>query len=530
MNNKKTTFVSSAMIFAVSGIVIKLLGMVYKIVLGRESVLGEAGSPYIGFIYPFYNFILIIAMAGIPSAVAKLVSEHYARGEIQEKETVFKVMRKFMTALGIFLAAVFYFISPYIAKFFDGEVIYTLRSINLAILIIPYMGAYRGYFQGHGNLKPFAGSQIVEQLGKVVFGLLFAYLLLKKGVAFGAAGAMLGVSVGAVFGIILLVLCAKSYKKNNNLPHGENLTFQETLPIIKRILYFAIPITIGASSVPLTNMVDGILIKSRLMEIGFTEDMAVSYYGFHAFYTLSVINFPTILFVSIQVSVLPAVSSLLAVEDHDELGKTIRTALKVMLIVSLACAAGLFALAQPVLMLLWPDAVNMHNVSPDLLRIMSIATIFLSIYMCTSGILQGMSLQIQNALNMFYGALVKAILSYFLLAIPAIGVKGASLSSLVAFMIAAGLNLLTLKKRTHVTFNILSLFIKPFIASIIMGVIVYYMYSFVILVLPNSISTILTVLVGGIIYFILIIQFKMLNKDDLTFIPGKKFLAKFIKE
>ncbi len=530
MESKKQSFVSSAMIFAVAGIVIKLLGMVNKVILGQESFLGEAGSPYLAYVYPFYNVILAIAIAGIPAAVAKVVSEHYARGEILEKETVFKVTRRFMLVLGIILALIFYLLSPIFASRFDGEVIYTFYSINLAILVIPYMGAYRGYFQGHGNLKPFAGSQIVEQLGKVIFGLVFAYLLLNHGLEYAAAGSMLGVFIGGVFGTILLILCAKSYKHNFNLPKGQNLGLKESMPIIKKVLYYAIPITIGASVVPITSLIDAILIKSRLMDIGFTKLNAVIYYGYHSYYTLSVINFPVILFVAVQTSVLPAVSSLYAVKNYDELSKTIGTALKVILIISLACAVGLFVLAKPVLMLLWPGVKGMHDVAAGQLRIMSVALIFVSLYQCTAGILQGMGYQIKNALNLFYGAVSKAILSYFLLAIPMIGLKGAAISSLSAFLVAAILNLITLKKKTSITYDFLSLFVKPLLASLVMGVIVYFTYEYSMMILPNVLSTLFSVLIGAIVYFVLIIRFKMLNRVDLEFIPGKKYLIKYIKE
>ncbi len=530
MKTKKQSFVSSALIFAVAGVVIKLLGAVNKVILGQEVLLGEAGSPYLSAVYPSYNFLLIIAMAGIPAAVAKVVSEHYAKGEIQEKETVFKVMRRFMILLGLVLALIFFLLTPFITSFFNEKAKYTFYAINLAILVIPYMGAYRGYFQGHGNLKPFAGSQVLEQLGKVGFGILFAYQFLQYGIEYAAAGAMLGVSIGGVLGTILLILCAKSYKSNLNLPSGENLNFKESLPILKKILYYAIPITIGASVVPLTNLIDLFFIKSRLLDIGFSHELAELYYGYHAFFTLSVINFPVILFVAVQVSVLPAVSSLYAVGDYQELGKTIRTALKVILIISLAAAVGLFVLAKPVLMLLWPGATGMHQVAPTLLRIMSVAIIFVSIYQCTSGILQGMDLHIKNALNLFYGAVFKAILSFFLLAVPIINVKGAAISSLCAFLIAAVLNLITLKKRTTVRFDLLRIFIKPFIASIIMGIAVYFVYDFSIIILSNTIATLLSVIVGVLVYFVLIIKFNMLNKDDLEFIPGKRFLMRFVKE
>lgn len=528
MKTKKQNFVSSAMLFAVAGIIIKILGAVYKIVLGRESFLGTQGSAWIVFVYPYYNFFLILAIAGIPPAVAKIISEHHSRGEIQQQETVFRVMRIFMILLGIFLALVFYIISPIVCERLDRmPALASMWAMNLAILIVPVMASYRGYFQGHGNLKPFAASQILEQLGKVVFGILFAKLLFSRGLPEATAGAMLGVAVGGFLGVLLLVYYTRSHRKAYDLPKGERLSFSASMLIIKRILYYAIPITVGASVVPLTELIDGAFIKSRLMETGLSGALAESFYSYHSFYTVSVINLPIILFVSVQVSVLPAVSSLLAVGDYEELGKTIRTALKVVLIMSLASAAGLIVLAKPVLMLLWPSMEEMHNQATVLVRIMAIAMIFVSIYQCTSGILQGMGLHIRNAFNLLIGAVFKAIFSYVLLYM--IGIKGAPISSLITFFVAASLNLITLKKRTTVKFNLLRLIAKPLLASVLMGIVVYFAYFFVSKFFSNTISTLFSVLLGALVYGVLIIRLNILNKDDLAFIPGKRFLAKFIK-
>ncbi len=528
-SKKKNSFVNSALIFAVSGMIIKVMGALNKIILGRKSFLGIEGSPYIGFVYPYFNLFLAIAVAGIPAAVAKIISEHYAKDEIKEKETVFKVMRKFMIFLGFLLGIIFYIITPYISNSLDSGVILSMRSINIAIFIIPYMATYRGYFQGHGNLKPFAGSQILEQFGRVVLGILFAYLLLPKGIVYASAGSLLGVSLGAVFAIILLIFCFLSFRSNYNLPKPKRLTYKESLPIIKRVLYYAIPMTIGASVVPLTDMIDGQMVTPRLMSIGFTKSAAKALYACHSYYSASIINFPIIIFLSIQVSILPVVSMLVTLKDNKALGETIRTALKLTFLISLPSAVGIFVLAKPVLMLLWPSLTEIHLQTSYILKIMSIELIFVSIYQCTSGILQGMSLHIRNAANMFTGAVFKGVISFFLLGIPFFGILGASISSLIAFFIAGVLNMITLKKRTSVSFNFLKIFTKPFIASIIMGVVVYYVYKISFEFVPNSIATILAVIVGMAIYFILIIIFKFLDKEDLQFLPAKKFFSKFVK-
>ncbi len=529
MSKKNSSFVNSAMFFAAAGIMIKILGAVYKIVLGEGSFLGEIGVSYVAFIYPYYNVLLAIATAGIPVAVAKIVSTHNALGEYQEKEDVFRLVRKLMAIVGVAFAIFLYVAAPYICAIskFEGAV-HTMRAISLAILVVPYMATYRGYFQGHGNLRPFGISQIIEQICRVGLGIGFALLFYPMGLEYAAAGAVLGTSLGAVMSTVFLWIYYKVFKKKNDYSAGRKLTYEESVPIVKKVLYYAIPISIGASVMPLIEMVDGVLIKSMLIKLGYIEDVAQTMYSYHAFYSESVINFPVILFVAVQLSVLPVISSLVALKDNENLQKTIRIALKLTLIISLAASVGLFVLAKPVLMFLWPDLPEMHEQTETILRIMCFAVLFVSVYQASSGIMQGMGLHIRNAVHLIIGAILKAIASYILLSIPFINVRGAAISTAITFFVAGGLNLLSLRNKADVKFNFIKIALKPLLAALIMGVVVHFVYMFAISVFSNAVSTLLSVGLGAVVYFILILALKSIDKEDLEFLPGKKFLSRFV--
>lgn len=527
---KKNNFVGSAVFFAVAGIIIKILGAVYKIVLGNESFLGTIGVSYVAVTYPYYNVLLAIATAGIPVAIAKMVSTHNARGELQEKEDLFRLVRKLMAITGAVLALILYLASPAICRAtgFD-DAVYTMRTIAIAILVVPYMATYRGYFQGHGDLKPFGISQIIEQLCRVALGLLFATLLYPYGIEYAAAGAVLGTGLGAVFSAVFLWAYARVFKKKRSYSEGRNIGLREGMPIIKRVLYYAIPISIGASVMPLIEMVDGFIIKTGLLRLGYVDDMATTFYSYHAFYSESVINFPIILFVALQLSVLPAVSSLLAVGDREKMSKTIKIALKLTVMVSVAASVGLFVLAKPVLMFLWPGLSEMHDKTELILRIMCVALFFVSIYQSTSGVMQGMGLHIRNAVHLLIGAIIKAVFSYVLIAMPSVNILSASISTTIAFFVAASLNLISLKRRAGLDLNVFKLAFKPLISALIMGVVVHFSYAFAIVRFSNAISTLLSVGIGAALYFVLVLALRFLERDDLEFLPASRFFSRFVK-
>ncbi len=532
MNNKKekSTFISSALFFGAIGVVIKVLGAIYKIILGREAFYGELGASNVAFVYPYYSLLLAISTAGVTSAVAKIISTYDVKGEMQAKENMFRLVRNVMIVVGIIFSIFLYLVSPIICNTADfSSAIYSMNAISISVIFVSIMSAYRGYFQGHQNLKPFANSQLIEQLGKVVFGFVFAVLFLPMGVEFSAAGSLLGVSIGGFLGVLYLIYKRNRFVKMMNLPKPQKLSFEETKKGIRKIFYYAIPISIGASVIPLIGMIDSRLIKTSLIGLGYAPELAQKLYSYHAFYVMSLVGFPTILFTAVQVSILPAVSSLLTLKDDEKLMQTIRTGIKVVLIIAFAAAVGFFTLAKPILSLLWPTPVSIAENAEPIMKIMAFTIVFIATYHSTSGILQGLGKQTRNSLNLVIGITIKAILAYYLLRMDSIGVLGAAISTLIGFIIAATLNVITLMQTVKSDASIIKELVKPFTAALLMGVIVYFSYLGLNFLLGNSIATIFSVVIGAVSYFVLLIYSKSLNRDDLQFIPGRRYLERFVK-
>lgn len=529
MKQKSNSFVNAALIFGIAGIIVKILGAFYKVPLG--SILGEEGASYVASVYPYYNWLLVISSAGFPAAIAKIIAEYHAREEYIEAERLFAVMKRVMAGIGLFTMTILFVFAPFLTRVSGNpNAVYSMQAIAIALFFVSYMSAYRGYFQGQNNLTPFGLSQIVEQIGRVVTGIALALVLMPVGVAYAAAGATFAATFGAILGTILLYFYYQKHRRVNQLPKVKVGSLKEHLPLIKKVLYMAIPITIGASVMPLVNMIDTFMIINRLRDIGFGET-AKEFYSYHAYYAASLVNFPQILFTAIQVSLLPAVATLAALGDTKGVARTVKTGMKVALILGLPSGIGLSVLAKPVITLLWPRLDGVVQYAPPVLQITSIGLIALCLFQATTGILQGLGKQHLPARNLMIGAAFKIATCYVLVGLPSINILGAGISTALAFFIAVSLNVLSLYKHLKTEFRVFDIIVKPTIAALGMGVVVYFFYEGLhgMLGIGNSLSTLASVGAGVVIYFALLLGLKALDQDDLAFLPGKRVLKRFVK-
>ncbi len=525
---KKNSFVNMALIYSAALIIVKFIGAFYKIFIG--NVLTVVGASYYQFAYPYFNAMLAITTVGIPAAIAKITAEYLAENQALKAEKLFIVMRRLMIVVGFVSMSLLFFSAPYItARGGVPGARYSMQAISLALVIVAFMAVYRGYFQGHSNLLPFGLSQIADQIGRVALGIVLAMMLLPYGDEYAAAGASFGATLGTFFGLLTLLYFKHRHDKKQDFKVTEKVKIGEHKAEIIRVIKIAIPIVIGALVIPLVEMIDTQIVTNRLYDLGYTSVVAKKNYSYYAFYTSSMINFPQVIFTALQASLLPVVAYLLAAKDNKGVANTVRTALKLSLMVGIPAALGLYALAEPIMMLLYPSKPDVIANVPSILQIAAFSLIPLSIFQATTGILQGMEKQVLPARNLLIGAVFKIFICYSLVGIEGIGVKGAPISTMITFFIAAILNLLSLSKYSDVKYNIMMLIAKPMLAAIAMAIGVSASYGILAPILGYRISTLLAVLIGVMIYAVLIIVFKALDKEDLDFLPGKRLLSKFVR-
>ncbi|MGF6374972.1 stage V sporulation protein B [Clostridiales Family XIII bacterium PM5-7] len=529
MSEKGNKFIKGAAILGMAGIVIKFLGAIFRIPL--TNWIGSDGMSYYGVAYTIYSALLVLSTAGIPVAISKMVSERIAVGEYKNAHKVFKVATAMLFVIGIVSFGVCYFGGEFIAEMFGNkDAALAVKAISPALLFVPLFSSFRGYFQGRQNMNPTAVSEITEQVVRVAVGLYLAYTFWKSaGNIESAAGATFGASAGAIAGLGIIVII---YLLNRRVIHRKIDTniqrVEETSSLVKQIVYIAVPIIIGCEIMPMMTLIDTSIIMNRLQATGWTFAEAKSQYGLLSGFCSPLIAFPQIFTQAVAVSLVPAIAAKFKVNDKQGVQDNIKLGYRTTMIMAFPCALGIFALAEPILWLLYSSQKASASDAVPTLMIMAVSVIFLAVTQTSVGVLQSIGKQMVPVKHLAIGCVGKVIVTYILVGIPELNIMGAAIGTMVAYFVALVLNNRTVKKLTGTTFDYGLTYIRPGMASVIMGICAFASYKLISGALGNSLATLISIGVGGIIYVVLIFAMKAITLDEVATMPGGTKLVKII--
>jgi len=468
----KQTFLKSAAILGIAGIIVKIIGAFYRIPLAY--IIGPEGIGLYQMAYPIYTTLLYISIAGIPTAISKMVAERIALGHYREAHRVFKMSLKILILLGFITTLILLIASPLLSMYLENsKSLYSFLAIAPSLLFVSMISAYRGYFQGMQQMLPTAFSQIIEQFGKLICGLWLASIWMPKGVQYGAMGAVLGVTISELLALIMLVITYNIKKGDiKTLVHNDlyRRYRQSSKSMFHELLKIAVPITIGGLVIPMVNITDLMIIPKRLRQIGYSVKQSTELYGYITGYVNTLVNLPQVITVALAASLVPSISEAAILKDVNDLREKSSIALRLTILLGMPSALGMAILARPILHLLYPALNNEQLViNAQILQILSIAIIFLTLVQTSSGILQGVGKVGIPVINLFWGALLKIITNFILVGIPLLNIKGAAFATIACYMLAAILDLTAVARYTRIKFEIVPFFIKPALASGVMA-------------------------------------------------------------
>ena len=549
---KKTTFVKGAAILAAVGLVCKFIGVLFRIFAGR--IVGEPGMNYYELVYPTYSWLLIISSSGIPTAISRMVAERAAVGNYDGARRVFRRSLLLLLVIGVVTSALMFFGAEWIGKVVLGSDVgakYSMMALAPALLFVSLMCAYRGYLQGLQRMTGTSVSQLTEQIIKFVSGLLLAYLLFRRYqdtpwcYAAGAAGLLIGVTVSEA--LSLLVIMAFYWRTKNRYkaliadpnPHEK---------VVGPVLAIAIPITLGASILPIANVLDSAMITRLLKTIGepFTAivanvkkpDFTFADLNYQALctYVRSVINLPATLTIGIAMSIVPAISAARVKADREGVKQLSLLSLKIAMAVGLPCAVGLSVLAGPIIKLIYnyirPDSLE---IATRLMHVAAFTVVFISLVQTATGALQGVGKHRLPVWFLLIGGVTKVLVNLICIPIPKINILGAVFSNLACFGIAGILDTVVLLRVTEAKINVLDTFLKPAFASAIMGAGAWSAHRLLSRIpllqggRMSAIATVLAILIAVVIYAVLTLVLGMFTREELAYIPGGRKLARFAR-
>lgn len=526
MKTTKTSFIKQAAILAIASLLVRMLGFLYRLPL--TELIGDEGNGIYSAGFYLYNFFLVLSSAGLPSAISKIVAEKISIGEYKNAKKVFNVALVLATSLG-FLSSIIMlvFAKKFCSIIGSPDSYYAILTLSPTVLIVSIMSVFRGYFQGLGTTIPTAISQVIEQIFNATFSIYLAYLLTKVSLNLGVAGGTAGTGVGALVGLIYISIVFIKRKKHIDKKLAKKThkyKIESNKQIAKKIINTALPIIAGTAIFSMTNLIDMKMVSSRLTSTGvFSQNEIIALYGQLTGKYVTLTTLPVSISTALAVAVLPSIASSMMQKQYSIVKEKIDVTLRLTMIISIPAAVGIGVLADEILKLLFPN----YTEGGELLRWGALSIIFLALCQIITGILQGLGKIRTPARNAFIGSIIKIPINYILIAIPSINVVGAIISTTFCYMYASLANLKKLKKVTRMTPDYKSIFIKPIVASVVMGVSCRICFNvFFMIFKQNNICVILSIIISIIIYIVTLGAIDGFKEEDIMALPmGNKIVS-----
>ncbi|HEY4390287.1 MAG TPA: polysaccharide biosynthesis protein [Paenibacillus sp.] len=550
-NNVSSQLLKGAAVLSLAAIITKLLGTLQKIPL--QNIGGDGVFGIYNTVYPFYTILLTLATAGFPTAVSKFVAERHARGDELGKRSVLRLATLMMIALGLAGSALMYFGAPLLAFLIgSNQLVPALRSAAPALLFIPLSASLRGYFQGLQNMIPTAVSQVTEQAVRVAVMIVFLLYLSNVGAAQSviAGGALSGSAFGGAAGLLVMLMYWINYRRQlgagswqvGDTRAGAKLvggTVGKEIrsvaagnpgerggALLSSLLRYAIPICLASLAVPLISLVDTFTLP-RLLSAHGDELAVMSTVGVYN-RGIPLVQLVTMLASSLSVLFIPVLAEMNVRGDTTGIRRQLTLALRWFWLIGLASSSGLALLAEPINVMLYQDGTGSGTMAWIAWTAAPSALVTV-----TAALLQGLGFVRAPAFHLLLAAALKTALNAAL--VPQMGITGAAIAGIIAYAVAAVLNLALLLRRTGLRPHAQAALLQPAVAVLAMALPVLLL-RLAAAPLPSSrlvatLVSLLGVLLGAAVFAVAVLRTRLLTAAEVAALPriGPKLLKLFIR-
>ena len=564
MKKKKESFMQGVLALMVSQVLIKLLGLVYKLYLTNKEGFGDEGNAIYNSGYQIYALLLTLSSIGVPNAVSKLVSERISVGNYKGAHRIFKIALITFAIIGLIGAGILFFGAGTIARF-NGipEAELTLVALSPSIFFVAIISVFRGYFNGRASIKTTANSQTLEQLFKTLFTILVVEMIgMHTGLntTLMAAGANLATTLAIISSFIYLCVYFRIYRKQigNEILQSTTVNNKDKsiLQIVKNILFVSIPMSLSSILSSINKNVDAATVVNGIKKFA-SEAEAKIQYGILSGKVDTLGTLPLSFNIAFATALVPAISSAKAKGDMKSGIKRISFSILTTMLIGLPCTVGMIIFADPILNLLFPNAPQ----GAFILQICAVAIVFAALIQTVNGALQGLGRVFVPSIALLCGVVTKAILNVILTQIPPEqfifgGAAGAAFATVICQLIAFSISFVVLMKTVKLNLSFVKLVIKPVIATAMMAIVSYVIYTLLInanleVIIFNlsqtvpellkgifvklsqnidRVVTILALIIAVIVYALSVVALKVFNKEEIMMIPyGTKIYTMLMK-
>ena len=492
---ERPSFAFGAMLLLASGILVKVIGAVFKIPL--SNLLGDAGFGHFSAAYDVFSPFYALAMGGLPVAAARLIAtENATNGQAVGRE---RQMHRVFIRLGLIFTLLFSALIPLLSRILSdgGQTTFALIAIAPSVFLFFVISAYRGSFEGRHDMKPTAVSDIIEACGKLGLGLLFVLLArrLTENSSYQAAAALAGITVGVAAATWYL------FWKRPHLAAGEpsDLSDRQLLALVWRPALTALLISSAVG------LIDALTVAPVLHRSGAATSAAL--YGLrskaHTLYNLV----PSVS-AMLGISAVPSLAAAAQQKKLPELQKQTKLLLKLSAVIVLPVGLGMAAISKPIMQLLYTGHAS-ATVGARLLVIYGFAAVFAGLTVPIIHALQALDHQ-KSALRVLVGGVVvKSVLNVILIAVPGIGIVGAAWGTLACYLVvfAVGLSLLCAAVKLP---KIATVFFRPLFAAFVCSAV-----AKVALFKDSKWLTLGAIVLAGVVYLLLILLLRVFRREEI---------------
>lgn len=549
---KAANFVVQGSILAAAGILVRIIGMLYRMPL--NDIIGKQGNGYYTSAYNVYNILLILSSYSMPVAVSKMISSRLARGEYANCRRILRVGLIYATVAGGAAAAILWFGADLFAELIKTPMSrYALKTLAPTIWIMAYLGVLRGYFQGMGTMVPTAFSQIIEQIVNAVVSVVAAGLLFQTGLslnaargaedysyALGAAGGTIGTGAGALTALLFFILLTATTGERALLSikrkPGSGRPRRESYGRLMYLLTITVvPIVISSGVYNCSNVVDNYLFGQGMDRLGYGADEIAIFWGALGQYQL-LFNIPVAVSNALSSSLIPSLTRAVSRGDRKQARARIASSIRFSMLIAIPAAVGITVLADPVCNLLFVSEDNSLLIRLSMAG--SLAVVFYSLSTVTNAVLQGLNRMDLPIRHSAIALIVHvAVLEILLLGLK-LGIYSVVIANIVFAFVMCLLNGFSIRRAARYRQEIKKTFLLPALCSVFMGAAAYGVYRGLLAALPwaarsgrlgMAVLVVPSVAVAMAVYGLLLVRLGAVNEEELREMPMGTRLTRIFK-
>jgi len=515
---------SGVLLLTVANVFVKILGFFYKVPL--NAVLGDEMAN-VNAAYAIYALLYTVSTAGVPNAVALSVSRARARGREKDVGRLLRVTASTFFLVGAGLCALLVLLAKPIALLNSGGDSYLcLLAIAPALVFAALNSVLRGYFQGFERLEPTAVSELIEAVGKTLFGLVFAFVYLsyfRGSVRHAAALSVFAITLGTGFSALALGIF---YRRQKTVPLADKTKEGEDKRLLASILRLALPITATAAMMSLSSLLDAQLMRPLLSRFYGDADVAKMLYSDYSTGALTLYNLPTILVTPMSAAAIPFIAAALEKGEGARAKGAMEVALRAAALISLPCALGMSALASPILSFVFRGDDDMAKNTGSLLSVLALAIFFVAVFTVTGAVLQAAKKEKLPLISLGVGIAVK-LASLFILTLT-VGEIGVPVSTLLFYISVCVLNLYFVKEELGLSVRFGKTFFRPTLAALLSATGAYLSYVFLRGRVGESAALFASIGFAAFLYFLGVALLRCVGREELSLLPffKKRFASK----